>query len=113
MERRWQGRHRAATAHMIGRPDCGREGRTLLILLALVMAAGCSGNLRPLPPLPDLQLPGVTQIPGITTLHAAPQSGYIRAVATYMSPGQSAAQILFTLDSELYTVGLDGSDLHT
>lgn len=84
-----------------------------LSVFALLLVAGCSGSQRPLPPLPDLHLPDVTQIPGITTLHTAPQLGYIASVATFRPVGQPAPRILFTVDGDLYSVGVDGSDPHS
>jgi WD40 repeat protein len=79
-----------------------------------VVVAGCSGTLPPQKPLTDLHLPGVTQIEGITSLHALPRRGDILAVAAY-SPTQAATadRIVLSLDGDLYDVGVDGSGLRS
>lgn len=79
-----------------------------------VAVAACSGTQPPQKPLTELHLPGVTQIEGITPLHALPRRGDILAVATYHpTQGVTADRILFSLDGDLYDVGVDGSGLRS
>lgn len=81
--------------------------------VALLLMA-CTPSGPPPKPLADLHQPGVSQIPGIISLHAPPMRGTIETLTTYMSAGVAAApRVLFTLDDQLYTVGLDGSDLRS
>jgi hypothetical protein len=82
----------------------------LLALLATLLSA-CSTLLPAEPPLPDLHLPGVTQIPGVSSLHHGAGPGLIWKVATAQAGSSSSAPLaLFSLDGDLYRIGFDGSD---
>ncbi|HEV2238309.1 MAG TPA: hypothetical protein VGR57_16725 [Ktedonobacterales bacterium] len=82
----------------------------MLLLLTLV---SCGGSPPPSPPLADLHLPGVTEIPGVSPLHRGPGTGEIEAVNAYLPSGGGAARALVTIDAGLYDLALDGSRLHT
>jgi hypothetical protein len=83
---------------------------TLLALLATFLGA-CSERLPPQEPLPDLSLPGVTQIPRVTTLHRGVGRAWIGSVATAQAgPADRTPLAIFSLDGDLYRIGFDGSD---
>ena len=81
----------------------------LLALTALLLSS-CSGRFPPQKPLPDLHLPGLTQVPGVTTLHHGVGRGIITGLATASSLDPAAApRAVISVDDELYDIGLDGS----
>jgi hypothetical protein len=87
--------------------------RTVLLLLLVVIAGmfgGCSPVIPAPKPLPDLHLPGVTQIPGVTNLHRGIRRGNIVGLTTALSlvPGD-APRAIIGVDDELFTIGFDGS----
>lgn len=99
----------------------------LVWLCVLCLLAGCvlpTPFATPLPaftpePTPDLHLPGVTKIPGITELEASLGALSLNSVATYLPAGQPGqGRVLFTVtngqthEDELYEMGVDGSGLH-
>lgn len=87
--------------------------QSMVLALILVLAA-CSAPASPPKPLADLHLPGITQIPGITTLHVPPDRGVIETLTTYQPAGAaSSPRVLFTLDGQVYDVGQDGSGLRS
>jgi hypothetical protein len=77
-----------------------------LVSLALLLVA-CEHALPALKLLTPLHLPGVSVIPGSTNL------GEITAIAAYVpaAEGTTGPHVLFTVNRDLYDVGLDGSDL--
>jgi hypothetical protein len=82
-----------------------------LVLLLVTLLGACSVRLPPQEPLPDLHLPGVTQIPSVTTLHRGVGRGWIGSVATAPARSATSAPLaLFSLDGDLYQIGFDGSD---
>lgn len=92
-----------------------------LILCAFITCILVSCSQGPSPylqvtPMPatQLQLPGVTQIPGIDALERRLGTVRIDSVTTYTpEEAHGVAQVLFSIhEGELYDVGLDGSDLH-
>jgi hypothetical protein len=81
----------------------------LLALTALLLSS-CSGRFPPHNPLPDLHLPGVTQVPGVTTLQHGVGRGIITGLATAPSLDPAATpRAVIAVDDELYDIGLDGS----
>jgi hypothetical protein len=91
------------------RPGLSTVLLPLLLLIALLLS-GCSGRFPPQKPLPDLHLPGVTQVPGVPTLHHGVGRGIITGLATAPSLDPAAApRAVIAVDDELYDIGLDGS----
>jgi WD40 repeat protein len=83
-----------------------------VILLAFVMTlASCGGAPPPSPPLADLHLPGVTEIPNVGPLHRGPGTGEIEAITAYLPVGGGTARALLTIDRSPFDVALDGSGL--
>jgi hypothetical protein len=78
------------------------------LAIAALAVSACSTPLPPPKPLPDLHLPGVTQIPGVTTLHHGPLRGIITALTTASSPA-AAPRAIIDVDDELFSIGFDGS----
>jgi hypothetical protein len=108
-------------------PPTGRKGsrRVAPLMVALVILVSTCGCQEQHGPLPDLQLRGSTQIPGLTDLQrqgADDQIYYIDSVAAYApSDGPGGARILFQLTqyfgparyTPLFDVGLDGRGLRS
>ena len=93
--------------------QCARDWRWMFMPLCIALLfSGCSGGLPAPQPLKDLHLSGVTQVPGITTIHPGVNLGKISAVVAYSAAGDlRTPHILFLLDGDLYDVKMDGSAL--
>src|SRR5579859_5780389 len=93
------------THHTTPTPQWVKAGWLLAHLGLLILLVGCSGGLPAPQPLHDLHLPGVNQVPGITTIHKGINQGKISAVTTYqVADSSSTTHIVFLLDGGLYDV---------
>lgn len=82
----------------------------LLLTICSLALSSCSGRFPPPKPLPDLHIPGVTQIPGVTTLHPGVGRGVINGLTIAPSLDPSGApRAVIALDDELYSIGFDGN----
>jgi hypothetical protein len=86
---------------------CNANSARIGVCLSVVLLMGCSGHYSA-PPLPDLHMPGVTEIRG---LDAVQRNRHIGFVTAYLPGGSQGARILFSADG-LFSVGMDGTDLH-
>lgn len=89
--------------------------RSFLVLLALLVTllSACSAVIPPPGPLPELHLPGVSEIPGVSTLHPGVGRGDISGLGSAIGTLDITTNppiVLFRFDSDLYRIGFDGGD---
>lgn len=81
------------------------------LTLALLVSA-CSGN-QALKPLADLQMPGISKIPGISDLQQHSNVDRIYHATTYQSHVDgNTTHVLFEVGQTAYDMRIDGSHLH-
>lgn len=84
-----------------------------LIALLVTLLSACETPIPSPGPLPELYLPGVREIPGVSTLHPGVGRGIISGLVSANGTLDTTTYpsiALFRLDSDLYRIGLDGSD---
>jgi len=89
------------------------RGAVYLATLLIMVLASCSQeHLPPVATLTVWQAPGITQVASAFGLHSGPGKGVISHVSAYLA-NTGEPRILFTEDSELFDVRLDGGDLRS
>ena len=90
-----------------------RDARWLIWLTLVILVTACSGN-QSIKPWADLQLPGVTKIPGIENLQKNSDIDRVYHAITYQSQlDGDATHVLFENGQAVYDMRLDGIQLHT